>query len=71
MIIIITLKQHSLTFLDGKKVDSEHDLPLLITEGGNTVPKRFNNKMRHLHSGALNAENGGGSTLSAEHPTSC
>ena len=27
--------------------------------------------MRRLHSGALNAENGGGSTLSAEHPTSC
>ena len=33
--------------------------------------KDIYNKMRHLHSGALNAENGGGSTLSAEHPTSC
>ena len=27
--------------------------------------------MRHSHSGALNADNGGRSTLSAEHPTSC
>ena len=33
--------------------------------------KDIYNKMRHLHSGALNAENGGGSTLSAKHPTSC
>ena len=31
----------------------------------------YNNKMRHSHSGALNADNGGRSTLSAEHPTSC
>ena len=48
-----------------------YEMTVTVT-GTKPKPKiLYNNKMRRLHSGALNAENGGGSTLSAEHPTSC